>query len=125
MDVEGSCDEDSMLRKLIPRDDESTRQSALQGESQGAQSEENFESILLQDLQHSDSESESDEDDFPFGDGDEEEEEEDLEDEMEDVPEASGEREEEGGGEQDHDSFQFSPGLDMDDTAGALSDDEL
>ena len=38
-----------------------------------------------------------------------EEEEEDLEDEMEDVPEASGVREEEGGGEQDHDSFQFSP----------------
>ena len=40
-----------------------------------------FESILLQDLEHSDSESDE-EDDFPFGDGDDEEEE-DIEEEEE------------------------------------------
>lgn len=113
-----------MLRKLIPCDDASTHQSGFQEESQGAQSEENFESILLQDLQHSDSgsESESDEDDFPFGDGDEEEDEEDLEEELEDVPEAS---EEQDDGEQSRDAFQFSPGIEIEDTAEALSDDEI
>lgn len=113
-----------MLRKLIPFEDESTRETGIPEFSQEAQSEDNFDSILLQDLQHSDSgsDSESDEDDFPFGDGDEEEDEEELEEELEDVADASeGQR----GEEESRDSFQFSSEIDIEDTAGNLSDDEI
>jgi len=74
-------------------DDESTSQSYTKQESLGSQpqlgSEQDsqdvtqFESILLQDLEHSESESDE-EDDFPFGDGDDEEEE-DIEEEDEQI----------------------------------------
>lgn len=53
-------------------------QQQLQEREQDSQDASQFESILLQDLEHS--ESESEEDDFPFGDGDDEEEE-DIEEE--------------------------------------------
>lgn len=74
-------------------DDESTSQSYTKQESFGSQpqleSEQDsqdvtqFESILLQDLEHSESESDE-EDDFPFGDG-EDDEEEDIEEEDEQI----------------------------------------
>ena len=75
-------------------DDESTSQSYTKQESFGSQpqlgSEQDsqdvtqFESILLQDLEHSESESDE-EDDFPFGDGEDDEEEEDIEEEDEQI----------------------------------------
>lgn len=55
-----------------------SQQQLLQEREQDSQDASQFESILLQDLEHS--ESESEEDDFPFGDGDDEEEE-DIEEE--------------------------------------------
>ena len=66
-----------------------------------------FESILLQDLEHSESESEE-EDDFPFGDGDDEEEE-DIE-------------------EEEEEQMNFSPAGENNDsmnTTGNLSGDEI
>ena len=81
IDIEGYGDEEDSLMPNISQDDESLELSQDTSRDTG-----NFESILLQDLQHSDSDSE--EDDFPFGDGDEED------DELEE--------------EEEEDSFQFT-----------------
>ena len=90
--MEGYGDDDSLLPSTS-RDEESfdVSQDASQ-DSTG-----NFESTLLQDLEHSDSDSE--EDDFPFGDGDEEDEEMEEEEEEEEGMEEM---------EEEDDSFEFS-----------------
>lgn len=72
VDVEGYEDE-----ALSKQESFGSQQQLLERE-QDSQDASQFESILLQDLEHS--ESESEEDDFPFGDGDDEEEE-DIEEE--------------------------------------------
>ena len=113
--LDGDFDEEEEVDVEGYDDDEATSQSYAKRESFGSQpqleSEQDsqdasqFESILLQDLEHSESESEE-EDDFPFGDGDDEEEE-DIEEEEEQI--------------------NFSPGEGNDDsinTTGDLSGDE-
>ncbi|XP_074620092.1 transcription initiation factor TFIID subunit 1-like isoform X2 [Acropora palmata] len=72
VDVEGYEDE------ALSKQASFGSQQQLQEREQDSQDASQFESILLQDLEHS--ESESEEDDFPFGDGDDEEEE-DIEEE--------------------------------------------
>ena len=72
VDVEGYDDEGKTSPNYI-RDGSGEPPPQAQSE-QDSQDVSAFESILLQDLEHSDSESDE-EDDFPFGDGDEEEEE--------------------------------------------------
>ncbi|XP_015772967.1 PREDICTED: transcription initiation factor TFIID subunit 1-like [Acropora digitifera] len=72
VDVEGYEDE------ALSKQESFGSQQQLQEREQDSQDASQFESILLQDLEHS--ESESEEDDFPFGDGDDEEEE-DIEEE--------------------------------------------
>lgn len=90
IDVEGYEDEDSMLRSIVnsqtdrPFADLSQNQSSFQGndDSLAEPPSETLDSILLQDLQHSDSDDSEDDDDFPFGDGEDEEEEEEESQDM-------------------------------------------
>lgn len=89
IDVEGYEDEDSMLRSIVssqtdrPFADLSQNQSSYQenDDSLVEPPSETLDSILLQDLQHSDSD-DSEDDDFPFGDGEDEEEEEEESQDM-------------------------------------------
>ena len=76
VDIEGYDDDDSTSQSYTKKESFGSQQ--MLGSEQDSQEMSQFASILLQDLQHSDSESE--EDDFPFGDGDDEEEE-DIEEE--------------------------------------------
>lgn len=79
VDIEGYDDEESTSRSYSKQESLGSRP---QPESeQDSQDVSQFESILLQDLEHSESESDE-EDDFPFGDGDDDEEE-DVEEEEE------------------------------------------
>jgi len=83
VDIEG-YDDDEASSQSFPKQESLGSQLQLESE-QDSQDVSQFESILLQDLEHSESESEE-EDDFPFGDGDdEEEEEEDIEEEEETI----------------------------------------
>ena len=79
VDIEGYDDEES-TNQSYPKRESLGSQLQLESE-QDSQDVTQFESILLQDLEHSESESDE-EDDFPFGDGDDEEEE-DIEEEEE------------------------------------------
>lgn len=89
IDVEGYEDEDSMLRSIVnSQTDRSFAEALSQSQSSSQDNDDSFaeasgeafDSILLQDLQHSDSDdSDDDDDDFPFGDGEDEEEEEEEE----------------------------------------------
>ena len=89
IDVEGYEDEDSMLRSIVNSQNDRPFAEALSQSRSSTQDNDDslaeppsepFDSILLQDLQHSDSD-DSDDDDFPFGDDeDEEEEEEEVQD---------------------------------------------
>ena len=76
VDIEGYDDDDSTSQSYTKQESFGSQQQL--GSEQDSQDVSQFESILLQDLEHS--ESESEEDDFPFGDGDDEEEE-DVEEE--------------------------------------------
>lgn len=87
IDVEGYEDEDSMLRSIVNSQTDRPFAEALSQSQSSSQDNDDsfaeapgeaFDSILLQDLQHSDSD-DSDDDDFPFGDGEDEEEEEEEE----------------------------------------------
>lgn len=78
VDIEGYDDDDSNSQSFT-KQESFVSQQQLESE-QDSQDVSQFESILLQDLEHS--ESESEEDDFPFGDGDDEEDE-DIEEEEE------------------------------------------
>lgn len=91
VDIEGYDDEESTSRSYSKHESLGS-QPQLESE-QDSQDVSQFESILLQDLEHS--ESESEEDDFPFGDGDDEEEEDvEEEEEQENFSVAAGERNE-------------------------------
>lgn len=81
VDIEGYDDDESTSRSYTKQ--ESLGSQPQLGSEQDSQDVTQFESILLQDLEHSESESEE-EDDFPFGDGDDEEEE-DIEEEDEQI----------------------------------------
>lgn len=99
VDVEGYEDEDSMFRSIRESSQANTSFKGAFSQDIGRDKEdsmmeapsETLDSILLQDLQHSDSDdSDDDDDDFPFGDGEEEEEEEELEEESQDMFNFSG-----------------------------------
>ena len=92
VDIEGYDDEESTSRSYSKHESLGS-QPQLESE-QDSQDVSQFESILLQDLEHSESESDE-EDDFPFGDGDDEEEEDvEEEEEQENFSRAAGERNE-------------------------------
>lgn len=92
VDIEGYDDEESTSRSYSKHESLGS-QPQLESE-QDSQDVSQFESILLQDLEHSESESDE-EDDFPFGDGDDEEEEDvEEEEEQENFSLAAGERNE-------------------------------
>ncbi|XP_031550015.1 transcription initiation factor TFIID subunit 1-like isoform X2 [Actinia tenebrosa] len=99
IDVEGYEDGESIFRSIANSQSKGTypvQQTEIEEFSMEPPSE-TLDSILLQDLQHSDSENDSDDDDFPFGDGEDE----DAEDE--DAEEGEDEEEEV------QDLFDFSP----------------
>lgn len=105
VDIEGYDDDEATSQGYTKRESFGSQQQ-LELSEQDSQDASQFESILLQDLEHSESESDE-EDDFPFGDGDDEEEE-DIEEEEE--------------------QMNFSPGEENDDsinTTGDLSGDEI
>lgn len=79
VDIEGYDDDETTSQSYAKQESIGSQQQL--GSEQDSQDVSQFESILLQDLEHSESESDE-EDDFPFGDGDDEEEE-DIEEEEE------------------------------------------